>query len=935
MVREVIVNGLADSESKIRVVSAYVVSKIAHDDFPEDWPNLLDILIAYLKSNSADSVHGAMRVLLEMVKQDISVQQLPQVGPVLLPELYRILTSDNIYSFRTRGRAVNIFSSCVEMLSTLREENPTLAEQYVGPLIPQWLEAFNSILSHHVQDNAEKATEEYGLKMDVVKCIRALSDEYPKFIIEALPKLFEPIWNDIYNLRDRYVQEFVSDSGDVAESFQDSDGNEIGFQSLLYTLFDFVVASSNKKSVRHLFVTPDGHTDFFEQLLYVLIIYMQITQEQAENWLADINQYVADEEEHTFSFNARVAAIDALSSLEETYPTAFFNALSKTAQRHITESNESRAAGNSDWWKIQEASLLAIGRVAEELVEAQNDEYRHVLFDLKGLFDNVVLEDMKATDFPFLQGRAFTFASEFAKVLPAEMASQYVAVAVNALQDPTSGVPVKISAFRALNNYSKYLDAQYVTPYQATIMELTCQLLPLTTEESLMLLLDTLGSSVKINKEVTAQYEQTLTSAVLDVWRRFPSDTIITSYVLDVFEEFAKNSLYYPALCTRSLPFIGEVFTTANTDPVILASAIDLLTALIHFGPSPLPNEFTEQMYPALMQLAWQIPDNEVLQSTQECLKQFLIKDSDHIIRWRDQSGKSGLDYVIHFVAKLLEPTGTESEALFVGDLIVTMIQKTGSSIAPVLPDLLNAVLVRLESTSYQPFIQSLVLIFAQLINSQQDSVFEFLSTTTINGKSGLDILMTHWVDNYESFSGYYTLKVSAIALSKVFLINDPRLQNMKVKGEIVVNPNAGIVTRSKSKKNPDQYTLIPLPMKIIKLLVADLGNSLPTAQGPQEDAESIGDEDGDWEDVGDDNGYSSRLDYNLLSDMLDNLGDDDDEENNPDLKNDPIYQADMKTYLIDFFRNCSAHNTNHFLEICQQLNEDERYILQTSVTPA
>lgn len=94
--REIIVQGLADPESKIRVVSAYVVSKIAHDDFPEDWPNLLDIILSYLKANSADSVHGAMRVLLEMVKRDISIQQLPQIGPVLVPELYRIMTSDNV-----------------------------------------------------------------------------------------------------------------------------------------------------------------------------------------------------------------------------------------------------------------------------------------------------------------------------------------------------------------------------------------------------------------------------------------------------------------------------------------------------------------------------------------------------------------------------------------------------------------------------------------------------------------------------------------------------------------------------------------------------------------------------------------------------------------------------------------------------------------------
>ncbi|KAI8336598.1 armadillo-type protein [Chlamydoabsidia padenii] len=935
MVREVIVNGLADPESKIRVVSAYVVSKIAHDDFPEDWPNLLDILIVYLKSNSADSVHGAMRVLLEMVKKDISIQQLPQVGPVLLPELYRILTSENIYSFRTRGRAVNIFSSCVEMLSTLREENPTLADQFVGPIIPQWLEAFKAILSHHVQDDAEKLTEEYGLKMDVVKCICTLSDQFPKFIIAALPQLFEPMWNDLYNLRNRYVDEFVSDSGDVAESFQDSDGNDIGFQSLLYLLFDFIVASCNKKTVRHLFVTPDGPTDFFEQLLYVFIVYMQITQEQAEIWSNDANQYVADEEESTFSFNARVAAIDVLLSLEEAYPAPFFNALSKAVQRHITESNEARASGNTDWWKIQEASLLAIGRMSEELTEALDDSSRNVQFDLKSLFDHVVLEDMKVGEHPFLQGRAFVFASEFAKILPVDMASQYVAVAVSALQAPTSGIPVKISALRALNNYCKYLDAQYVTPYQINIMEGTCQLLPLATEESLMLLLDTLGSSVKINNEVTARYEHTLTPAVLDIWKKFPSDSIITSYVLDVFEEFAKNTLYYPSLCTRSLPFISEVFSSTNAEPTVLASAIDLLTALVRFGPSPLPNEFTEQILPSLMQLAWSVRDNDVLQSTQECLKQFLIKDSAHIVSWHDQTGKSGLDYIIHFVAKLLEPTGTESEALFVGDLIVTMIQKIGNNIAPALPDLLNAVLVRLESTSYQPFIQSLVLVFAQLINSQQDTVLGFLSNTTINGKNGLEILMTHWVDNYESFSGYYSLKVSAIALSKIFLISDPRLQGMNVKGEIVVNPNGGIVTRSKSKRNPDQYTIMPLPMKIIKLLVADMGNSLPNDHANQDDAESLGDEDGEWDDITDEAAFASRQDFNYLSDMLNNLGEDDDEENNPDLKNDPIYQTDMKTYLVDFFRNCSSHNINHFMEICQQLNEDERYILETALNSA
>lgn len=347
------------------------------------------------------------------------------------------------------------------------------------------------------------------------------------------------------------------------------------------------------------------------------------------------------------------------------------------------------------------------------------------------------------------------------------------------------------------------------------------------------------------------------------------------------------------------------------------------------YSPSPLPDQFTEQMFPGLMQLAWNVPDIDLLQSAQECIKTFIVKDCEHVMRWHDQSGKSGLDYIIHFIAKLLEPTGSDSDALFVGDLIVTLIQKVGNGISPVLPDLLTAVLGRLMNTDYQPFIQSLVMVFAHLVISQQDTVFQFLCNTQINGKSGLEILMTTWCENYDSFSGYYTMKVSAIALSKIYLSSDPRLANITVKGEIIVNPNAGIVTRSRAKRNPDQYTAIPLPAKIIKLLVSDTSNAFVNEQAPIEEAESGDEEGGDWEDVEDDL-FSSRNDINFLSEMLNQVDNNDDEEDSPDLKNDPIYQTDMKAYLTDFFRNCNTHNVNNFVEICQnQLNEEEKMTLE------
>lgn len=107
-----------------------------------------------------------------------------------------------------------------------------------------------------------------------------------------------------------------------------------------------------------------------------------------------------------------------------------------------------------------------------------------------------------------------------------------------------------------------------------------------------------------------------------------------------------------------------------------MQSAIDMVAGLARGGPSPLLPEFVDQFFPPLMHILWTVNDNEVLQSGQQCLKTFIGKDSAHLVQWRDQSGKSGLQYVVEFVANLLTPDHSESEALFVGDLIVKLIQK-------------------------------------------------------------------------------------------------------------------------------------------------------------------------------------------------------------------------------------------------------------------
>jgi hypothetical protein len=55
-----------------------------------------------------------------------------------------------------------------------------------------------------------------------------------------------------------------------------------------------------------------------------------------------------------------------------------------------------------------------------------------------------------AEGYPFLQGRAFVFASQFARLLPIELGAQYMDACLHVVESQDAGVPVKVSAIKAI-----------------------------------------------------------------------------------------------------------------------------------------------------------------------------------------------------------------------------------------------------------------------------------------------------------------------------------------------------------------------------------------------------------------------------------------------------------------------------------------------------
>lgn len=67
-IRGLLTQGLSDASSKIRTAAGMSIAKVAASDWPENWPNLLDILIDAIKERKDPNLgEDGLRVSLGVI----------------------------------------------------------------------------------------------------------------------------------------------------------------------------------------------------------------------------------------------------------------------------------------------------------------------------------------------------------------------------------------------------------------------------------------------------------------------------------------------------------------------------------------------------------------------------------------------------------------------------------------------------------------------------------------------------------------------------------------------------------------------------------------------------------------------------------------------------------------------------------------------------
>lgn len=254
------------------------------------------------------------------------------------------------------------------------------------------------------------------------------------------------------------------------------------------------------------------------------------------------------------------------------------------------------------------------------------------------------------------------FASHYSKLLPLQLAGQYLQAAVQVLESNGTGAPVKISAIKAIHKsvdtysyvslFSEFSmswisfcnegEDSAISPFASRITRDLGPFLLSASEDTLSLVLETIAVILEVDqgKWLTVDLATSLVNAALQVWEGnnkgeplncplrsrptdlfpFYLDPIFVSVLSDIVENLASSKTpgIYEAVVKQALPPLGLAIGSAKkVESWIAASGIELVSSLVQGSPhSGLGDGFFQVLAPQLFSCLSRAEDRDVLQVT-------------------------------------------------------------------------------------------------------------------------------------------------------------------------------------------------------------------------------------------------------------------------------------------------------------------------------
>jgi importin-9 len=751
---------------------------------------------------------------------------------------------------------------------------------------------------------------------------------FPTLLTTQSPQLFTTLWEELSSIQGHYFEMFVQD--ERQGRLEDTDGLPYTLDFLVLEEIDLMQALIKAPPVKaelqaqlqnaNEAATTSG---WLPEIIKLAATYAQITAEEEGIWEIDVNLFLSEETSVTANYTPRTCGGDLIIKLGEWLKVTVVQALVVYINNLFADTASTYVflpllycefANKKLSWKNREAALFILNQLLRDFNEVEQP----IPLDVASGFTNSIQFALQ-NEQDYLRARGYLVAGVLAQTAGTEfqpIAASYLEATMKAISQDSSEV-VQVACIRVLQDLLPALPSSTTQPMQVPIITSISEFIAAhdlregTDNDDLKVTLaETLRDTIMIEPKVV------LDSPALDVLFNVASNGAenfhLVMVVTETFEDIVQyvsqqGADAYVRLCEKVLPSLTGAIDVGNIteEGALTVLAADLLRALADHGSEPLPNGFVATVMPKLSRLLLESNDSELVRAATLAVCHILTHDFNQFLAWNEpQSGKGAIETVLLIIDHLLSPNIDDVAAAEVGSLAAVLVEKAGSEkLGPYLPQLLQAVAQRLATAQQAQFIQSLILVFARLTLISAREVIDFLAQLNLNGQSGLNVVLSKWLENSVNFAGYDEIKQNIIALCKLYSLEDPRVAQVQVKGDLIIQETGRIKTRSQARQNPDQFTTVSANIKIIKVLVEELAGASGNKEidaataAALEEADS---EDDEWEDL-----PSNTLDLGLgvTKQELMSFGEGGTEGSFAVRKRDDETQA----LLLQFFQEASA----------------------------
>lgn len=546
---------------------SYVVSKIAMADFPDQWPALLPSVLAVMPTGTDAQLHGALRILQDIVEESLSDEQFFGLARDIIKACHDVALNESRKETH-RSLAVLVFRSCFDLMDIVKDDHKKEVKAFAEQVLSGWLPFFEQVIKSPLpplDGSGSQPQSWYGpvaLKDQVVKTLIKIRSVFPSLLLPQSPTFFTATWEELSRLAPAFQALFID--SDAQSRLEDIDGIPFTLDFLVLDLLDFLNQCMRAPPVQKQLnaeIAARGavhDTPWVLDLMKLLVSFSQVTQEEEGLWDIDLSLYLAEETSVSYNYTARTACGDLIIKLAEW--------LDHRALEGLFAYTKTLFAGEGAGWRRQEAALYLFGSILGDFQDLE----KSVPAEISNAYLELVNYAIKHQEH-VLRARGYLVAGVVAQSYQPAIA-MFDSVVESMTKDESE--LVQVACVKALEGFIKggvsqdrqvpiilaiqhYLESKDLDDLKDA-------------DDLLVTILETLRAAINMDMRIAVQPDSKALDLLFLVAKHGAANFHVNLIVCETFEGIAealqelKDPALYTALCTKVLPSITGAFDVAN-----------------------------------------------------------------------------------------------------------------------------------------------------------------------------------------------------------------------------------------------------------------------------------------------------------------------------------------------------------------------------------